>query len=126
MQAVRRRDTDPEMRLRRLLHHSGLRYRVNARPLDDVRTTADLVFRAVKVAVFVDGCFWHGCSEHRSASKTNGEYWRAKIARNVQRDGASRAALERAGWLVLRFWEHDDPVDAAVVVRREVARRTSG
>lgn len=81
----RNRDTAPELALRRLVHAAGLRYRVAAKPLPGMRRTADLIFRPTRVAVFVDGCYWHGCPEHFVPPKTNPEYWREKIARNIQR-----------------------------------------
>ncbi|MFE9854670.1 very short patch repair endonuclease [Streptomyces sp. NPDC005780] len=108
MQAIRSRDTQPERLIRRLVHGNGLRYRIAARPLPDLRRTADLVFRPVKVAVFVDGCYWHGCPEHYVAPKTNPGYWSDKVARNVARDRDTDKRLAEAGWLVLRFWEHQD------------------
>ncbi|ARQ71016.1 very short patch repair endonuclease [Streptomyces marincola] len=107
----RNRDTSPERALRSLVHAAGLRYRVAAKPLPGMRRTADMVFRPVRVAVFVDGCFWHGCPGHFVPPKTNPDYWRDKIGRNVQRDRDTDARLAEAGWLVLRFWEHE-PVEA--------------
>ncbi|MFI6864057.1 very short patch repair endonuclease [Streptomyces sp. NPDC050421] len=108
MQAIRSRDTQPERLIRRLVHANGLRYRVAARPLPDLRRTADLVFRPAKVAVFIDGCYWHGYPEHYVAPKTNPGYWSDKVARNVARDRDTDQRLTEAGWLVLRFWEHQD------------------
>lgn len=130
----RNRDTSPERALRSLVHAAGLRYRVAAKPLPGMRRTADLVFRPTRVAVFVDGCFWHGCPLHFVPPKTNPEYWREKIGRNVQRDRDTDARLADAGWLVIRFWEHDpadwssETVCAAVVSRREarLERSSSG
>ncbi|MFF4420058.1 very short patch repair endonuclease [Streptomyces sp. NPDC001549] len=119
----RSRDTSPERALRSLLHASGLRYRVAAKPLPDMRRTADLVFRPVRVAVFVDGCFWHGCPDHFVAPKTNPEYWREKIGRNMQRDRETDQKLAEAGWLVLRFWEHQAPEECADAVRGAIAAR---
>jgi DNA mismatch endonuclease, patch repair protein len=113
MQAQRRQDTAPELELRRRLHAAGLRYRVHQRPLPDLRRQADIVFRRARVAVFVDGCFWHGCPEHgRRVHATNGWYWPEKIARNQRRDADTDARLTAAGWTVLRVWEHE-PSDAA-------------
>ncbi|MEU6090558.1 very short patch repair endonuclease [Streptomyces sp. NPDC047085] len=128
MQAIRSRDTKPEQLIRRLIHARGLRYRVCARPLPDLRRTADMVFRPVKVAVFVDGCYWHGCPEHYIPPRTNSGYWSEKVLRNVARDRDTDRRLNEAGWLVLRFWEHE-PSDAcadkiaAVVNRRRAALR---
>ncbi|MGA5079837.1 very short patch repair endonuclease [Streptomyces griseoincarnatus] len=111
MQAIRSRDTKPEIMIRRLVHAAGLRYRVAARPLPDLRRTADMVFRPAKVAVFIDGCYWHGCPEHYVPPKTNSGYWSEKVVRNVKRDRETDELLTNAGWLVLRFWEHE-PSDA--------------
>lgn len=125
MKANRSRDTSPERALRSLVHAAGLRYRVVVKPLPGVRRTADLVFRPTKVAVFVDGCFWHRCPEHFTMPKTNVGYWEPKIARNVERDRETDALLREAGWLVLRFWEHEPPETCAQMVYEEVtARRT--
>ncbi|MET7661127.1 very short patch repair endonuclease [Streptomyces sp. NPDC005373] len=124
MQAIRSRDTKPERVLRRLLHAQGLRYRVAARPLPDLRRTADIVFRPVKVAVFVDGCYWHGCPEHYVSPKTNPGYWSDKVAGNMARDRDTDRRLAEAGWTVLRFWEHE-PADAcaSTVARVVLAHR---
>lgn len=111
MQAIRSRDTKPEIMIRRLVHAAGLRYRVAARPLPNLRRTADMVFRPAKVAVFIDGCYWHGCPEHYVPPKTNSGYWSEKVVRNVKRDRETDELLTSAGWLVLRFWEHE-PSDA--------------
>ena len=123
MQANRSRDTAPEMALRRRLHGLGFRYRVSVRPLEPVRRTADLVFRSARVAVFVDGCFWHHCPEHGTAPKTNADYWGPKLDRNVERDRETDALLTEEGWLSVRVWEHEDPEKAAVRVARIVRRR---
>ena len=123
MQANRSRDTEPELALRRLLHARGLRYRVAARPLKGVRRTADLVFRPSRVAVFVDGCFWHRCPDHATDPKVNSGYWEPKLARNVDRDRETDQLLERAGWLSVRVWEHEDAAVAADRVARIVEAR---
>ena len=117
------RDTAPEMEVRRHLHAAGLRYRVHTKPLPQLRRTADVVFRGARVAVFVDGCFWHSCPEHGTAPVTNGEWWAAKLSRNVKRDADTDRQLTDAGWLVLRVWEHEDPVVAAERVARAVRSR---
>jgi DNA mismatch endonuclease (patch repair protein) len=122
------RDTTPEMRLRRRLHALGLRYRVHRQPLPGFRRTADIVFTRTRVAVFVDGCFWHGCPEHATAPKTNADWWATKLARNVERDHETDAQLADAGWCVVRVWEHEDPevaaarVQAALVEARKPGR----
>jgi DNA mismatch endonuclease (patch repair protein) len=119
----RGRDTRPELALRSLVHAAGLRYRDAAKPLPGMRRTADLLFRPTRVAVFVDGCFWHGCPEHFVPPKTNPEYWQQKIGGNVGRDHDTDLRLSTAGWLVLRFWEHDDPADCAEQVKQAVIER---
>ncbi|MEU6249810.1 very short patch repair endonuclease [Glycomyces sp. NPDC047010] len=119
----RNRDTSPELALRKLVHAAGLRYRVAAKPLPKMRRTADLVFRPTKVAVFVDGCYWHGCPDHFVPPKTNPEYWRTKIGRNKERDQETDERLKAEGWLVLRFWEHEGAEQCASTVCREVISR---
>ncbi|MFF5917753.1 very short patch repair endonuclease [Streptomyces flavochromogenes] len=122
MQAIRSRDTKPEQQVRRLLHAQGLRYRVAAKPLPGLRRTADIIFRPVKVAVFIDGCYWHGCPEHYVAPRTNTGYWSDKVARNMSRDSDTNQRLEEAGWTVLRFWEHESPEECAMRIAAEVAK----
>jgi len=120
MQANRSRDTQPELAIRRELHRRGLRYRVATRPVAELRRTADVVFTRARVAVFVDGCFWHGCPAHHRLPLTNRDYWQLKVARNLARDLATTSQLTAAGWVVLRFWEHEgvdsvcDAIEAAV------------
>lgn len=121
----RNRDTSPELALRSLVHAAGLRYRVAAKPLPGMRRTADLVFRPTRVAVFIDGCFWHGCPEHFVLPKTNPEYWREKIGRNMERDRETDERLQEAGWLVLRFWEHQPADQCARKVCEAVKARRS-
>lgn len=113
MMGNRRRDTAPELAVRRAVHALGLRYRVDARPLVDLNRRADLVFARAKVAVFVDGCYWHGCAEHGTTARTNAGYWSAKIQRNRDRDRETNSLLADAGWTVLRFWEHEPPAVVA-------------
>lgn len=113
MRANRSRDTKPELALRRAVHARGMRYRVSARPLPGVRRTADLVFTRVKVAVFMDGCFWHGCPQHHTPATTNSEYWAEKVRRNRKRDAEIDHLLTAQGWTVIRVWEHEDPIEAA-------------
>lgn len=108
MQANRNRDTKPELRLRRLLHAQGFRYRVCHKPLPGSRLTADIVFTRSKVVVFLDGCFWHGCPEHFKLPKRNADYWRSKIGRNRNRDALFDQQLATEGWTVVRAWEHED------------------
>jgi DNA mismatch endonuclease, patch repair protein len=123
MQQQRRRDTEPEVLLRRELHRLGLRYRVDHLVLPTVRRRADIVFSRAKVAVFVDGCFWHSCPVHATRPKANAEWWAEKLTRTVERDRDTDSRLTAAGWLVLRIWEHEDVVLAAQTVRTAV--RTS-
>lgn len=117
MRANRRTDTKPEIALRRALHARGYRYRKDLRldlP-DGVRVRPDIVFTARKVAVFVDGCFWHVCPEHGREPTSNEWYWTPKLRRNVERDRTADAALQAAGWRVVRLWEHV-PLPSAVEV----------
>jgi DNA mismatch endonuclease (patch repair protein) len=123
MRANKGRDTRPELALRRAVHARGLRYRVSVRPLAGFRRTADLVFTRSKVAVFVDGCFWHGCPEHHTIAKTNAAFWAEKVRRNRERDRETDAALTDAGWHVVRIWEHENPLDGAERVIAAVRAR---
>lgn len=109
----RRRDTRPEVALRRELHHRGLRYRVDYSPLPGLRCRVDLAFTRARVAVFVDGCFWHSCPEHGTRPRTNSDYWEAKLALNRARDARNNEALGVSGWRVVRVWEHEDRKAAA-------------
>ena len=113
MRANLPRDTRPEVLVRSLLHRRGLRFRKHDRPLRELRCRADVVFPRQKVAVFVDGCFWHGCPQHGHTPRSNSDYWAAKLALNARRDARNDAVLERAGWTVVRAWEHEDPQDVA-------------
>lgn len=127
MQANRGRDTRPELALRSAVHALGLRYRVGIRPIKDVRRTADIAFTRARVAVFLDGCFWHGCPEHhRPATGKSAEFWMEKIAGNRQRDADTDERLRNAGWQVVRVWEHEDPREASERVARIVHKRTAG
>ncbi|WP_027928287.1 very short patch repair endonuclease [Amycolatopsis benzoatilytica] len=112
MSKQKSRDTGIEMALRKVLHAAGFRYRVHRRPVKGVRREADLVFGPARVAVFVDGCFWHGCPEHGTWPKNNADYWRTKIETNRLRDANTDAVLLEAGWLAVRIWEHE-PADIA-------------
>jgi DNA mismatch endonuclease (patch repair protein) len=121
----RNRDTVPELAVRSAVHRLGLRYRVAARPIPSLRRTADLVFRRARVAVFVDGCFWHGCPEHHVLPATNSSYWTGKVGTNRARDFDTDARLAAEGWLSLRVWEHEDPDDAARRIAAAVRQRTA-
>jgi DNA mismatch endonuclease (patch repair protein) len=107
MQAVRQRDTNFEMQLRSALHRLGLRFRIHRRIMPNRTRTADIVMPTARIAVFVDGCFWHSCPHHKSLPKANREWWRAKLAANIARDRHSDRALRRRGWRVIRIWEHE-------------------
>jgi DNA mismatch endonuclease (patch repair protein) len=109
MSRMPRRDTGPELLLRRELHARGLRFRVRS----SLPGRPDIVFTRARIAVFVDGCFWHGCSEHGSLPKNNREWWREKLETNVRRDRVKDEALRALGWQVLHFWEHDRAGGAA-------------
>lgn len=113
MARVARRDTRPELEIRRELHARGLRYRVDASPVPSLRGRADILFRQARVAVYVDGCFWHSCPDHGVLPKGNREWWREKLAATVRRDRTTDSMLAELGWMVVRVWEHEDPVVAA-------------
>lgn len=117
-------DTSPEVALRKAAHALGLRYRVSTRPLPPLRRSADMVFTRVKVAVFVNGCFWHGCPLHYFESAVN-PFWAEKVTRTCQRDVETDRLLAAAGWLSIRVWEHEDAREAAAKVAREVMARMS-
>ncbi len=121
----RRRDTAPELVVRRLLHSHGLRYRVDWPLPFDRRRRADIVFTKQKIAVFIDGCFWHGCPEHYIAPRANSEYWAEKVAVNVARDRDTAARLEALGWTVLRFWEHEEPEAVCSLVQAAIDSRVA-
>ena len=120
MQGNRGRDTKPELAVRSAVHRRGIRFRVSARPQPELERTADLVLRKTRIAVFVDGCFWHGCPDHGTRPATNSQYWDDKIARNIERDAETTTYLRQAGWTVLRFWEHEDPEAVADRVQESV------
>jgi DNA mismatch endonuclease (patch repair protein) len=109
----RRRDTKPEVEIRRRLHALGVRFRVDAPLEPGLRTRGDIVWRGRRVVVFVDGCFWHGCPQHATSPTANAAWWRAKLDANIARDRRAEEFLRERGWTVLRIWEHEDP-DSAV------------
>jgi DNA mismatch endonuclease (patch repair protein) len=118
------RDTAPELALRRAVHALGLRYRVDVAPAHSMpRRRVDLVFSSARVAVFLDGCFWHGCPIHGETPRANREWWRRKIDRNRERDIETSRILKREGWEVIRVWEHEDPREAALRVAEAVRPR---
>ncbi len=113
MRRQRRRDTRPEIALRQQLHRMGLRFRVDRPVLRQARRRADVVFGPAKVAVFIDGCYWHLCPQHSTLPRANAAWWIEKLERNVLRDRDTDASLEAAGWRVVRVWEHEDMSAAA-------------
>ncbi len=115
MSKLRTTGTEPELALRRELHRRGLRYRVN---VASIPGRPDVALTRARIAVFVDGCFWHGCSEHAVAPRANADWWRSKLDANVNRDRRTEARLRETGWIVIRAWEHENPCDAADVVER--------
>ena len=132
MARVRRRDTLPELQLRSELHARGFRYRVDRRPVPDLGSRADIVFGPARVAVYVNGCFWHRCPEHGTMPKANAEFWEQKLSRNVERDADVDRILRDRGWTVVRVWEHEpansaaDRVERAVVEGLDVVRPRGG
>lgn len=124
MRANRDVDTGPELRIRRAIHARGLRYYVHRQlRIGTSRVRPDLVFPRLRVAVFVDGCFWHSCPVHRSLPRANADYWLPKLEANVQRDRRATEDLIAAGWCVMRFWEHADVEEVADEIAAAVRRR---
>jgi DNA mismatch endonuclease, patch repair protein len=123
MKAAKPRDTKPEKAIRSILHKRGLRYQIDIRPIENLNRRADIVFRAAKVAVFVDGCFWHGCPIHGTQAKANAEFWKNKIERNQERDAETNQLLKKAGWKVVRVWEHEDPEKTSAKIQKIVLKR---
>ncbi|WP_040832896.1 very short patch repair endonuclease [Nocardia brevicatena] len=122
MSRQRRAGTKPELVLRRELHRRGIRYFVDRAPIRGQRRRADLVFPRRRIAVYVDGCFWHCCPDHATYPKNNAEWWAEKLAGNVARDRETDAALAAAGWQVIRIWEHEDAILAADRVQAALDR----
>lgn len=113
MSRQKRRDTQPELLVRQILHARGIRYRVNATPEPGLRGKADIVWRGLRLAVYIDGCFWHGCPEHATRPKANEAWWAEKLDGNIERDRRTDRELMCRGWTVLRFWEHEQPATVA-------------
>lgn len=123
METMARADTGPELALRRELHRRGLRFRLHRKVDFDRRRSIDIAFPTEKVAVFVDGCFWHYCPRHAVLPKNNAAFWRAKLEANRTRDRDTSDSLEEIGWKVIRVWEHEDPANAANRVEKAVKDR---
>jgi DNA mismatch endonuclease (patch repair protein) len=126
MAKVRRKSTGAEVAVRRELYRRGLRYRVDFEVLKKPRRVADIASPGRRIAVFIDGCFWHGCPDHATWPKQNAEFWRQKIEANRLRDADTNSRLLESGWTVLRFWEHQPPIDAAAVISQAVADVSAG
>jgi DNA mismatch endonuclease (patch repair protein) len=125
MRANKRRDTEPELAVRRSLHARGFRYQVDLRVVKETRSRADIAFTRQRIAVFIDGCFWHGCPQHVFVPKVNADYWVPKLARNVARDPEVTRLLRDLGRTVLRFWEHEPAEETAGRIASEVIRHRS-
>jgi DNA mismatch endonuclease, patch repair protein len=126
MQATRQRGTEAEVRLCEAVRNLGLRFRIDQPILATVRSRADLLFPLAKLAVFVDGCFWHGCPQHGTSPKTNRVWWMTKLKANRKRDARNNRALRKAGWTVVRIWEHaalESPERAARSIATHVERK---
>jgi DNA mismatch endonuclease (patch repair protein) len=123
MRRQKRRDTGCEMAVRRLLHAAGIRYRVDFRPLPDHRFRVDIGWKHRRIAVFIDGCFWHGCPLHGTLPKSNTEWWIEKLEGNRARDERADSALQAAGWQVLRYWEHESPETVAADIINRLHRQ---
>ena len=117
------RDTPVEMQVRSRLHRRGLRFRVDRTIPGVTRSRPDLVFTKERVAVFLDGCFWHSCPVHGTTPHANRDWWLEKLAANVERDRRHDRELRTAGWLVLRFWEHEDPTSVVDAIESRVCER---
>jgi DNA mismatch endonuclease (patch repair protein) len=113
MRATRQRDTKAERSLQESLDRLGLSFETDVRVLSNTRRRVDILFREARIAVFVDGCFWHGCPEHGTWPKRNAQFWKSKIKANRKRDADTNRRLLAEGWCVIRIWEHEDPEAAA-------------
>jgi DNA mismatch endonuclease (patch repair protein) len=124
MQMVRQKNTSAELMLRRELWALGLRYRIHRSVISKPRRVADVLFASRRIAVFIDGCFWHGCPLHATWPKQNAEFWRNKIVANKERDDDTDARLRAEGWDVIRIWAHEDPREAALRIADSVRERS--
>jgi DNA mismatch endonuclease (patch repair protein) len=125
MRSTKQRDNDSEKALRSALHRLGYRFRIHREIVPGTRRSVDIVFPTDRVAVFVDGCFWHACPEHGTLPKSNRDWWVQKLTDNAKRDRDTDKRLLDANWLVIRIWEHDDPGDAAARIANSVESRRS-
>lgn len=123
MKAVRSKNTAPEKALQTALRSKGLNFQINVKPIKYLNRKADIVINAAKVAIFVDGCFWHGCPIHGTHSKANPEFWENKIAQNKSRDLDTNYELKKYGWKVIRIWEHEDPELVSKMIFGIIKRR---
>jgi len=123
MSVTPQKNTAPEMALRKILHQMGMRYRVDRVVLNKPRRTADIAFSGIKIAVFIDGCFWHGCEKHGTWPKQNAAFWRQKILNNKKRDDETCLLLKSQGWTAIRIWEHETPLSAAKKIAKIVAKK---
>lgn len=122
MSKVRQKGTAPELALRKELFRLGLRYRIDRTVLERPRRVADIVFPKQKIAVFVDGCFWHGCPIHATWPKNNADFWQNKIEMNMSRDADTNSRLEQLGWTVIRIWAHESATEAAQRIKKIITR----
>lgn len=125
MRTIRQTGTSAELAVRRALYARGLRYRVDVRPSRVIATRADIVFKRQRIAVFIDGCFWHRCPVHATYPKSNSVWWASKLAANVERDRQNSRLLEKEGWLVLRFWGHELPSDVSEAIANALGARAA-
>jgi len=122
MSRLRRRDNGPELAVRRLLHAAGLRYRVAWPVPGQRRRTIDIAFTRLRLAIYIDGCFWHGCPQHLHVPRANRAWWVRKLETNRGRDEDATSQLTHLGWTVLRFWEHEEADEVARQVLDRVAQ----
>ena len=122
MRRQQSKNTHPEVAVRKVLHQRGLRFRTDVKLEPDLRTRADIAWRGLKLAVFIDGCFWHGCPEHATRPVANRQWWAQKLDANIARDRRTDAELAKRGWTVRRYWEHQSPEEIAEDIVRVKTR----